>query len=629
MVYYDKISKLATLSSVELVNGILKNTENKGQEQNDREIISWKNSLPLLIKVISQSGLDDLDLVIEYETPLHSRIDAILTGFNKTTGRPTAMIIELKQWESIDLTYTESMTEIKLINVDEATSIRTHPIAQTNTYRKHLEFNHSNLGDNQIDLIEVQYLHNYLAKQELFSKQYRIYQTRRDNCFVKGEEDKFIQLLKDTFDNRQSDPITTLIVEGQYSMEKQGYENLAKVLNSEDISPLLDEQRDVSVRVSKLFKTANKRQLTVISGDCGTGKTYIGLYFLKLFMDITNSKKVVFTVTSKILNAIINGHTESKIPYVNGLRGEFDLVIIDEAHRLQNVGETLDNLYKKNKAKFVIVLQDDRQRVRINEEGLIAKFSNYAIKNAIDIEYHQEHLAIQKRSMYQSSFVDRINDLFSFAPIIGDYKEVENYGIEICSQLNEIDGILNKKIIEENKCQWFAPFCWEWSRNVKKNDVQIPEEDFAKPWNPINNQFEWYSELESYHKDRIGCIYTAQGLDFDYVGFIFWTDLKWSSEKNDWIVDLNQNKDFQFIKEIVAKYGGVLKAFNYQEDCWMVDMNGTQYKLNRFIAQFGNPLEVKELVLNTYRVLFTRARKGIYLWFKDEETQEKVSEFLK
>lgn len=46
-------------------------------------------------------------------------------------------------------------------------------------------------------------------------------------------------------------------------------------------------------------------------------------------MDVTNSKKVVFTVTSEILNAIINGHTESKIPYVNGLRREFDLVIID------------------------------------------------------------------------------------------------------------------------------------------------------------------------------------------------------------------------------------------------------------------------------------------------------------
>lgn len=253
MVYYDKVSKLATLSSMELVNEILENTEDKSQEHNDREIISWTNSLPLLIKVIAQSGLYVLDLIIEYETPLHSRIAAILTGFNKNTGRPTAMIIELKQWETIDLNYTESMTEVKLTNVDEATSIRSHPIAQTNTYRKHLEFNHSNMGENQIDLIEAQYLHNYLDKQELFSEQYRIYQARYDNCFVKGEEYKFIQLLKDTFDNRESNAITTLIVEGQYSMEKQGYENLAKALNSEDISPLLDEQRDVSDRVSKLF----------------------------------------------------------------------------------------------------------------------------------------------------------------------------------------------------------------------------------------------------------------------------------------------------------------------------------------------------------------------------------------
>lgn len=56
-------------------------------------------------------------------------------------------------------------------------------------------------------------------------------------------------------------------------------------------------------------------------------------------------------------------------------------------------------------------------------------------------------------------------------------------------------------------------------------------------------------------------------------------------------------------------------------------MSGTQYKLNRFIFQFGNPLERKKLVLNTYRVLFTRARKGIYIWFKYEDTQDKVNEF--
>lgn len=629
--FYDRVSNLARMSSDELVEKMLDkfhSFEDNEIEFNDNEVLSWKNSLPILIKLINQAGLIDLDLIMEYETPLNSRIDAILVGYNKVTARPTAMIIELKQWQSINTEFTESNTFVKLDNVDEESSIRSHPIAQTHTYRSHLKCNHSNLGDNQVDILEIQYLHNYKNKEELFSNQYDIYNSKRENCFVLGEENRLIELLRSTFDNRESSGITNLIVTGQYSMEKQGYENLVKALNSQEISPLLDEQRDVSVRVSKLFRESKDKQLIIISGDCGTGKTYLGLYLLKLYIDLMKSKKVAFTVTSKILNAIINGHTGTYTPYVNNLRGEFDLVIIDEAHRLQDLNDVLDKLYTKNKTKFVIVLQDDRQRVRIKEEGLRQNFYDYVENSPLNIELHQEYLSIQKRSMYESSYVDRINDLFSLNPIANEYTKIDGYNIQVMERLNDIDLLLDNHIDKQEKAQWFAPFCWKWSQNVENNDVQILEENFIKPWNPKNKQFEWYSEIAKHHKDRIGCIYTAQGLDFDYVGYIFWDDLTWSNERKNWIVDLNQSQDYQFIREIALQYGGLLKHFDRNNKCWIVNRDGIEYKLNTFIANFGNPEEVKELILNTYRVLMTRARKGIYIWFKDNETKEKVMEFL-
>lgn len=630
--FYDRVSNLARMSSDELVEKMLDKfqsfDEDSEIEFNDNEVLSWKNSLPILIKLINQAGLTDLDLIMEYETPLNSRIDALLVGYDKVTARPTAMIIELKQWQSINTEFTESNTFVKLDNVEEESSIRSHPIAQTHTYRSHLKCNHSNLGDNQVDILEIQYLHNYKNKEELFSNQYGIYNSKQENCFVLGEEHRLIELLRSTFDNSESREITNLIVTGQYFMEKQGYENLIKALNSQEISPLLDEQRDVSVRVSKLFRESKDKQLIIISGDCGTGKTYLGLYLLKLYIDLMKSKKVAFTVTSKILNAIINGHTGTYTPYVNNLSGEFDLVIIDEAHRLHDLNGVLDKLYTKNKAKFVIVLQDDRQRVRINEEGLRQNFYDFVEKSPLRIELHQEYLSIQKRSMYESSYVDRINDLFSLSPVANEYTKIDGYNIQVMERLNDIDLLLDNHIESQEKAQWFAPFCWKWSQDVENNDVQILEENFTKPWNPKNKQFEWYSEIAKHHKDRIGCIYTAQGLDFDYVGYIFWEDLSWSKKRENWIVDLNQSQDYQFIKEIALQYGGLLKHFDKNNKCWIVNRDGIEYKLNTFIAKFGNPEEVKELILNTYRVLMTRARKGIYIWFKDNETKEKVMEFL-
>lgn len=195
--FYDRVSNLARMSSDELVDKMLgkfQSFEDTEKEFNDNEVLSWKNSLPILIQLLNQAGLTDLDLIMEYETPLNSRIDALLVGYDKATDRPLAMIIELKQWQSINTDFTESNTLIKLDNVDEETSIRSHPIAQTHTYRSHLKCNHSNLGDNQIDIFEIQYLHNYKNKEELFSNQYNIYNSKRESCFVLGEEDKLVEL---------------------------------------------------------------------------------------------------------------------------------------------------------------------------------------------------------------------------------------------------------------------------------------------------------------------------------------------------------------------------------------------------------------------------------------------------
>ncbi|EOL43823.1 hypothetical protein RV11_GL002228 [Enterococcus phoeniculicola] len=596
--FYDKTLNLKHLTGDELAGEMLKKLESYGDSNiafNNNEILSWKKSLPLLIKLIINAGLGELDLILEYETPLNARIDAILTGYHLETNKPTAIIIELKQWDSIDLDFDESVTEVRLKNVSEKTNIRSHPIVQTHTYKKHLIYNHSNLGNNQVDLIEIQYLHNYINKNELFSNQYSIYESRKNHCFVRGEEDELIEFLKSTFKNCISRGVTKQVIEGQYSMEKLGYENLVNVLNDDGLSPLLDEQRDISAKISKIFKDNERKHLIMISGDCGTGKTYLGLYLLKQFIDISGSKNAVFTATSRIINAIISGHTEIKAPYVNRLYGIFDLVIIDEAHRIHDLDEVLDRLYKVNEVRFVIVLQDDRQRVRIKEEGLKKNFKNYVEKSKNQIELHQEYLSVQKRSMYQSSYVDRINDLFSIIPQKKTYKQIDRYEIQMLNTLNEIDLILDKYIDSEEKAQWFAPFCWEWTKDVRNHDVIIPEENFYKPWNPINEQFRWYSEIKKCHKDRIGCIYTAQGLDFDYVGYIFWNDLVWSNQSNEWIVDLNQSHDKQFIREIVETYGGQLKNRAPQEDYWTVYRDGEIYRLNRFIYEFGNPNEVKEI----------------------------------
>jgi DUF2075 family protein len=120
-------------------------------------------------------------------------------------------------------------------------------------------------------------------------------------------------------------------------------------------------------------------------------------------------------------------------------------------------------------------------------------------------------------------------------------------------------------------------------------DVTV--EDWAMPWNAkpdagrlaknIPKSNFWASDPGGL--DQVGCIYTAQGFEFDYVGIIFGKDLIYDWSTNAWVGDKKQSFD------TVVK---------------------------RSKEQF------LDLVKNTYRVLFTRGIKGCYVYFVDDETRK-------
>ncbi|MRB12896.1 DUF2075 domain-containing protein, partial [Bacillus thuringiensis] len=77
------------------------------------------------------------------------------------------------------------------------------------------------------------------------------------------------------------------------------------------------------------------------------------------------------------------------------------------------------------------------------------------------------------------------------------------------------------KMTQGYSAKWLAPFCWDWKK--KSDDILIcdGQTQFVKAWNPtLAAQYEWYKQTAVNHLDQVGCIYTAQGLEFDYVGLI-------------------------------------------------------------------------------------------------------------
>jgi DUF2075 family protein len=99
----------------------------------------------------------------------------------------------------------------------------------------------------------------------------------------------------------------------------------------------------------------------------------------------------------------------------------------------------------------------------------------------------------------------------------------------------------------------------------------IPKSDF------------WASAKEGI--DQVGCVYTAQGFEFDYVGVIVGPDLVYRPMDGGWVGQRDQSHD-----RVVRR--GVTEA------------------------------EFTRYVKSAYRVLLTRGLRGCYVYFLDAPTRD-------
>lgn len=140
-----------------------------------------------------------------------------------------------------------------------------------------------------------------------------------------------------------------------------------------------------------------------------------------------------------------------------------------------------------------------------------------------------------------------------------------------------------------------AGFCWPWSKpntdGQLVNDVEVGR--FKRPWNArsdagrlapgIPKESLWAYDPRGL--EQVGCIYTAQGFEFDYVGVIWGPDLRYDLDSGQWVGDSKASFDTT------------------------VKRSGEQFV---------------DLVRNTYRVLLTRGLKGCYVYFMDKDTERYV-----
>ena len=597
---------------------------------------SWSNSLPKLVEVIDEAGFGDLMLVVEFELPIvGKRPDAVLLGNRKTDKKPFALIIELKKWS---LNGIEIKGEKILVRGNDGLYEDAHPIYRTEDYLEILKHNFTNVNNGKLEVEACQYLHNFDRgdKEALLQGVFEKYKDKADRLFCEGEEAVFKQYIKNLFKSSETDSKAKELLEnGEFCYSEEEIAIFKKIAEDPECIELMADQLPIKEKIEDVLKqlfcdrTKLNKQMIIISGSVGTGKTYVGFYILSRFFEYyrikygtahKNSSAVFTTVRNKTYRTVVENCNYGRIyfPYLFKLYREKDetrdILIVDEAHRIKE-----EELKYLKVAKIVVILQDDRQRLLKDEVGTRETFNKFAEENKYEL--FELELTTQKRCGL-SNYVDKIDNLL-YNDEIKNPDPDKNNGIDItiCNTLEEFKKCFDekyedKKNEKEKSIKYFAPLCWDWQtesytyykerdllklnddENIPINyDIEITDKtgEYQNQWHPkgSDNLIEWYKKSK-----LVGCVFNAQGLGFAYVALIWWKDLKWDKVNSDWIINFNEIKD--------SSYSDEFKKSDSDED----------------------KAKKREIVLNTYRILLTRAKYGIYIWFVDEDTKEHFKEVM-
>jgi uncharacterized protein len=577
-----------------------------GRSPAPTEVKSWERSLDVLSRDLVEAGLQDIEALVEYQLPLTSkRADVVLCGSHPRTGVPQFVVVELKQWTRAHL-----LDDADDLCVLEGLGTRLHPVEQVRHYCTHLRDFVAALSDDlHTGIAGVAYLHNAtdLDLADLWSYP----QDQHGRMFTGQRRAEFLSYLRQHLRPASGADAADLLMGSAIRPSKQLLTLAADEIQRREQFVLLDEQQvaySMVMRAVDRSYRANTKEVIVVSGGPGSGKSVIALSLMgelsrrgRTVLHATGSS--AFTQTLRRVAGARAPRVKSMFKYFNQFvdaeRNSLDVLVCDEAHRIR---ETSANRYTPaslrsgrpqveeliDAARVPVFLLDEHQVVRPGEIGTVQDIRATAL--AMGLETQIVQLDAQFRcggSRAYERWVLKLLGLEPGGPVPWDGDE--NFTLSITPGPSVMERRLRALLDQGYGARIAAGYCWHWSDPVPgaglKPDVQIG--DWHKPWNnkkvtshagAPGTPF-WASDAAGF--EQVGCVYTAQGFEYDYAGVIIGLDLVWRSDH--WEAHPEKSHDSQ--------------------------------------VKRGTASQFDQAVRNTYKVLLTRGMRGASIYSTDPETQ--------
>lgn len=580
----------------------------------EREYISWQNSLQFMRNIVDDNDIDDeVRIAIEYNIPLTSkRVDFIICGAD-ANNNDNVVVVELKQWQKAEVVADDMHYCVKTF-VGRNNRIVCHPSYQAYSYACFIRNYSQKVLDDGINLIPCAYLHNYDPdfKQTLSNSIYKEWVSEAP-FFIRNETEQFSAFVKKYVTRRSSNgDLLYKIDHGRLKPTKTLQDSLASMVKGNKEFMLLDEQAvcyDMCLKTMAKCKKDGKKRTIVIQGGPGTGKSVLAVNLLMEF--INKSLNTCYATKNSapreaFLSLLTHSDAKKQVNIRQLFRSPFglsnvpdntyDCLIVDEAHRL--VKKMYGDWNGENQVKecisaslLSIFLLDEDQAVTVNDIGSIAEISKWCRELNSTLKMPAEaKLVSQFRCNGSDAYIQFIDDILQRTEESVTVSLYElNFDFRIFDSAIELREALREKNAINNKSRMVAGYCYDW--NVKHGrgdyDIMLPD-GFKAKWNLEKDKI-WAINPNSF--EEVGCIHTAQGLEFDYVGVLIGKDLKYDSTSGRIITD----------KQAISK-----------DD------------KSSGIRSCKNESIVRKLILNTYKTLLTRGQKGCYVYCEDKSLAEYI-----
>lgn len=583
------------------------------------DVNSWRESVYWLASLLDRLDLEQVWMFLEYQvTQDMNPIDVVLAGCHPDGGLSFAAI-ELKQWSSVERPKGDvsaglcpscrragpptlcEQCAVDKVYVPAYGKHKKHPAVQVHDNLIALRTHHSMFDDRYVNLAGASYLHN--LKDPSLQWIRNVGPRSGIPTFTNRSPLDLEKFLKANFGTKSGTEAaeallerrrSALLIESEIGSIVNGYTHFSLVENQlAAVKTVMGAVRNPAPRGAK--------KVFVISGRAGSGKSLVALTLLGQALDTGHHAYY------------LSGGIASRETFKRGAKGrsgafatlnsiadnraanECDLLLCDEAHRLterpmtgsfsMRAGESSVSVIV-TRAKVPVFFVDGDQRLFADEvwspEALVAEIQR------LGAEVVPINLDRVLRAVGSSTYDTWVRHLVAGDPLPWKADdEPEPFQLCYADSAAAMERFLRAKDQAGETARMSAGICWKWEDRSGTEPEVAPEPGWARPWNAgdqhntpgVPKRRYWATEPGGF--GQIGCVHTAQGLEYEWGGVIMGPDLTWNG------------------------------------DGWKVHREHVLSKASRIRTD----ADLSRAIRNAYGVLLTRSIRGTVLYSVDPTTR--------